>query len=163
MYQHQNHQQGRLPEWFDCQFFKDGPHNPRERGCGGNDQRDRHDCRQGIQDSACPRHLVEYKDNETPQNADVAMGKMDHIQGAEKETETDGDKGVITPQKQAVNNLLDKFQGTESFSAEVQPFDKTSSKGLSRDCFTDRRSRRRRENPAGPPAGLESPAYHHKV
>ena len=55
---------------------------------------------------------VKNEHNEATQNTDIAVGKMDHIEGAEKEAETDGDQGVITPQEQAVDDLLDKFQGS---------------------------------------------------
>jgi hypothetical protein len=34
------------------------------------------------------------------------MGEMDHVQGAKKQTKPNGNQGIITPQQQAVDDLL---------------------------------------------------------
>jgi hypothetical protein len=87
----ENHQQGSVSKGPDDQSLKNGTENTGHSRRSYNQKRDRQPCWQGREEARGGSNSVENENNETPKDADVTVGEMDHIQSTEKEAETNGD------------------------------------------------------------------------
>ena len=102
----EDHQQGSESEWLDDHpLEKDA--EPTRHPHGQDDQEGNKD--EGWDGRSDPEILgqaVKDKDDKGAQDANVSMRKVNHIQSAEKEAESDCDQGIRAANEQGVHHLL---------------------------------------------------------